>query len=373
MTPADASGDPRQIEPVASDIRPVVAVPRRGLPNWLIAVGIAALALLLFSVLEARRQRASSPTTVVGGADAVRTASAAPPLYIPPTIVAVAPQVIEPVPVTPAPATPTASPPPSPPPPPQIVYVPQPSVATAPLPEASQRPTGDARSPALVYDSGTADPSAGAAGGASAASSDGATMGPAVAQIARARRLTNRATTVAQGTLIPAVLESALDSTRPGPVRALVTRNVRSADGSRVLIPRGSRLFGEYRADLAPGQNRALVMWTRLIRPDGAAVALASPAADPLGRVGVRGKVDTHFLTRFGGALLQSILDVGVNLASRRVNQQVYVNLPGSQATQAAGNALTGGGQVTPTLKVRQGVSLSVFVARDLDFTGVQR
>jgi len=63
------------------------------------------------------------------------------------------------------------------------------------------------------------------------------------------------------------VLETAFDSTRPGLARALVQSDVRGFDGSRVLIPRGSRLIGEYRSDVAPGQHRALVNWTRLIRP----------------------------------------------------------------------------------------------------------
>lgn len=360
--------DPRQASKATeTDIRPTVALPRRGLPNWLIGVGIAALALLLFSVLEARRRTASAPAITAANTDTVRTATAAPPLYVPPTLTIVAPPVVEaPQAAPPTPPQPVQAPPP----PPQIIYVPQAPAPRMALPEQAMRPTGDNKSPALVFDASVADSGGGVRGGSV---TDAATAPGATATVARARRLTNRATTVGQGTLIPAVLESALDSTRPGPARALVTRNVRGADGSRVLIPRGSRLFGEYRADLAPGQNRALITWTRLVRPDGAAVALASPSADPLGRVGVRGKVDTHFLARFGGALLQSVLDVGVNLASRRVNQQVYVGLPGSQAIGNAGSSLTGSTTPQPTLKIKQGVSISVFVARDLDFTGVQQ
>jgi type IV secretion system protein VirB10 len=181
----------------------------------------------------------------------------------------------------------------------------------------------------------------------------------------------NRATTVAQGTLIPAVLESALDSTRPGPARALVQRDVRGFDGATVLIPRGSRLIGEYRADLQPGQNRALVMWTRLVRPDGVTIAIGSPAADPLGRVGIKGKVNSHFFEKFGAAILQSSLDVGVNLASQIGGSPLVVaTLPG--ALQQSTSPLTSGTQIQPTLRVRQGTAISVFVARDLDFTSVE-
>lgn len=184
-----------------------------------------------------------------------------------------------------------------------------------------------------------------------------------------AERFLNPALTIPQGTVIPAVLETALDSTRPGGVRALVQRDVSGFDGSRVLIPRGSRLYGEYEASLQQGQNRALVRWTRLIRPDGVTIALDSPSSDPLGRAGIRGKVDTKFLQRFGGSILQSVLDIGVGIAVNRATDGVIVALPGS--TQNV--RVTEPQQIQPTLKVRHGTSVSVFVARDLDFSTVDR
>jgi type IV secretion system protein VirB10 len=143
---------------------------------------------------------------------------------------------------------------------------------------------------------------------------------------------------------------------------------VRGFDGSRVLIPRGSRLIGEYRSEAAPGQRRALVNWTRLIRPDGVTIAIGSPAADPLGRGGIKAKVNTHFFERFAGAILQSALDVGINLASR-AGSGTTVILPGT--TQAATQILPPS-QVTNTLKVRPGTSISIFAARDLDFSGAE-
>ncbi len=182
-----------------------------------------------------------------------------------------------------------------------------------------------------------------------------------------AGRLLNPSRTIPQGTVIPAVLETALDSTRAGGVRALVQRDISSFDGSRVLIPRGSRLYGEYESNLQAGQNRALVQWTRLIRPDGVTVALNSPSSDPLGRAGVRGRVDTKFLQRFGGAILQSVLDIGVGLAVNEASDGVFVALPGStQNVQIAPE-----GTIQPTLRVRHGTSVSVFVSRDLDFSSV--
>ncbi|MEP0390740.1 TrbI/VirB10 family protein [Erythrobacter sp.] len=185
----------------------------------------------------------------------------------------------------------------------------------------------------------------------------------------QAERLRNPSFTIPQGTVIPAVLETALDSTRAGGVRALVQRNVLSFDGTRVLVPRGSRLYGEYEANLQRGQNRALVQWTRLIRPDGVTIALDSPSSDPLGRAGIRGKVDSKFLQRFGGAILQSVLDIGVGLAVNEASNGVLLALPGS--TQNV--QITDPQAIQPTLKVNHGTSVSVFVARDLDFSSVDR
>jgi len=184
-----------------------------------------------------------------------------------------------------------------------------------------------------------------------------------------ASRFRNPATTVPQGTIIQAVLETALDSTQPGFARAIVSRDVMSFDGSRVLIPRGSKLFGEYAADLNRGQNRALIQWRRLTRPDGAIIDVDSPSADPLGRAGVKGKVNSHFFQRFSGAILQSALDIGVQLATRKAaGDTVVVALPNS----AQSIAIQKPDDIRPTLKVRQGASVSVFVGRDLDFTSVE-
>ena len=103
-------------------------------------------------------------------------------------------------------------------------------------------------------------------------------FGSSGTQVAKATRMKNPGQTVSQGTLIPAVLETAINSDLPGYVRAVVSSDIRSFDGSRVLVPRSSRLIGQYKSGVAGGQTRAYVMWTRLIRPDGVSVALASPA-----------------------------------------------------------------------------------------------
>jgi len=361
MAARGPSGDPRAAPPGGDEasVRPVVAPPRSGPSGWLFAIGAVIAAVLLFSVLDARRRSLSAPSVRERSADQLALPGPPPPLYLPREM-APAPE-----PVVVAQAPPPAPPPP-PPPQPQIIYVPQPAAAPA-APEAAPAPARAGNAPALVFDGGQGQ----AADAPVTAEAEAATTaaGTAIAGTrSRAGQLANRATTVAQGTLIPAVLETALDSTRAGLARAIVSRDVRGFDGTRVLIPRGSRLIGEYRSDVQPGQKRALVNWIRLIRPDGVTIAIGSPAGDPLGRGGVRARVNSHFFERFAGAILQSALDIGVNFAGRAGSGNgTVVVLPGSVqgATQIIQPA-----QITPTLTVRQGTSISIFVARDLDFTG---
>jgi len=186
----------------------------------------------------------------------------------------------------------------------------------------------------------------------------------------KATQLSNPSTTVPQGSVIHAVMETALDSTRPGFARAIVSRDVVSFDGTKVLIPKGSKLFGEYKADLNLGEKRALIQWHRLTRPDGAIIDVNSPAADPLGRAGLKGKVNTHFLERFGGVILQSVLDFGVRAATREASRDTIVI--GGIPPSVQGAIVQQPGEVRPTLKARQGTSITVFVGRDLDFSAVE-
>lgn len=362
MATRQPPGDPRPFArlPGEAGAMPVVARPRGGPSNLAIGIGVAAAGLLLFAVLNARRVETSSPAVRMRAADRTQVASPPPPLFVPPAVQA--PAV---VPAVRVPAAPTPAPPP--PAPPQIVYVPQPQPypVPAPQPEAPAPPPRVAAGPAVVIDVGK--PSAAAATPVGDSGAEAAVPGIAGSR-ARAGAFANRGTTVAQGTLIPAVLETALDSTRPGLARAIVSRDVRGFDGSRVLIPRGSRLIGEYRSEAAPGQRRALVNWIRLIRPDGVTIAIGSPASDPLGRGGIKAKVNSHFFERFAGAILQSALDIGVNLASRTGSGTTIV-VPG--ATQGLAQVIQPA-QITPTLKVRPGTSITIFAARDLDFSNAE-
>ena len=227
--------------------------------------------------------------------------------------------------------------------------------------------------PVLVYDGGGSPPGTVTAGPNSARDADGAPAllaggSPGRGIIgdngsARSTRLVEPASTVVQGTLIPAVLETAINTDVPGYVRAVVSQDVRSFDGSRVLIPRSSRLIGEYKGATQAGQRRAYLMWTRLVRPDGVSVALASPAADFTGQAGVGGQVNGHFFSRFGSAILLSVLGGASSLVSGGASTVVV-----GGGSNAASAAIQQNGNRGPTIRVRQGEPIRVFTARDLIF-----
>ena len=180
--------------------------------------------------------------------------------------------------------------------------------------------------------------------------------------------MVNPATTVTQGTLIPAILETAIDTNVPGYVRAVVSQDVRSFDGTKILVPRSSRLIGQYQSGLQNGQKRAYVIWTRLIRPDGASVNLASPAIGFDGTTGLAGKVSGNsFFKRFGSAMLLSVVG-GVGSLATGGAAGVLI---GGASSSAAAKAAEQDGQRGPTVRVRQGEPIRIFTARDLDFSSV--
>ncbi len=340
------------IEP--RDVRPIVPTSSTG--NWGLYVFLAALAVggfWIFSTLSASREAAQAPSVLVPAESSEGRINSPLPLAVPN-------RFLEREPEPAATSGPETQPAPTlaPLPPPAASYVPLTPVPPVLTPPAVQVQQVRPEPPRVVFEA----PSVSTAG--SSADED-----PGDRQRVTASRFKNPSLTIPQGTVIPAVLETALDSTRPGGARALIQRDVSSFDGTRVLIPRGSRLYGEYGAGIQRGQNRALVQWSRLLRPDGVTIALDSPSSDPLGRAGIKGKVDSKFFQRFGGALLQSVLDIGVGLAASEATDGVIVALPGS--TQNV--QITDPEAIQPTIKVKHGTSVSVFVARDLDFSTVDR
>lgn len=356
MRDPDRPGSP---ERRAADIRPVVARQRGPAPVWLMAGGVVLGGILLFAVLDGQRRAATAPSAQARTIDRVNMPAALPPLYLPPEP--------PPPPVPPAPSgpavlvvTPPTAPaaavqvPRAPEPPAPLPNYPAPAFASAPSPALAPLPAQAGGNGAVLVVDTTAAPE-GARGEGAAGSQDPV----------RTTRVRRRAMTVPQGTLIPAVLETALDSTRPGHARAVVSRDITGFDGSLILIPRGTRLFGDYQSDMAPGQNRALIQWRRLVRPDGVSIALASPSADMQGRAGVEGRVDSHFIERFGAALLQTTMNIGGALITGSIVDPPVVVASGGTAAAATAT----GSQGQSTLRVDAGARVGVLVARDLEFS----
>jgi len=370
-------GDNTELSGREQDIMPVVERPPAGVPTALI-VSLAVLAgVVLFFTLDARRAKLSAPVT--SAAQIADPAASEPePLNIPPALVSAPTPAAASYPPTPSlPSAPTRLQPAAP----EFAFPRAPSSSTvflpapppvAPPPETRAGSQNNSAS-AVVFDRGAPVRDTGTPGGNGSAETRATDPRPSETTLGRVRagRFANRSTTVPQGTLIPAALETGLDTTRPGTARALVQRDIRGFDGSRILIPRGSRLLGEYQADGAAGQNRALILWTRLLRPDGGVIALASPVTDTEGRTGARAHVNTHFLTRFSSAFLQTFLQVGAQLATQRSSNGIVLALPGS--FQGVASTVAPATDIKPTLTVRPGTSISVLAARDLDFTDVEQ
>ncbi len=187
-----------------------------------------------------------------------------------------------------------------------------------------------------------------------------------------AMQLNNLSTIITQGATIPGLLETAIDSDLPGFTRAVVSRDVHGFDGKSVLIPRGSRVIGEYKNAVALGQARVFVIWTRVIRPDGVSIQIGSPGGDALGRGGLTGDVDSHFFARFGGAILLSLLNAGTSWAAGTPSTQISIGSPEAAAGAAASASVPQSTGIPPTIEVGQGTPINIFVARDLDFSSVK-
>ena len=335
-------------------VRPAVARPA---PRWLLPAGIAGVLLLGVATFAAIYQPATGPA----GTDALPVSTRAP------TRSADLPAA----PVLPAPAAVVAAPLP-------VFAPPAPVVFVQPAPPPPAPPPRQTSGPALVLDLSAA-PQPDAAAAAAAGDPAGPKLSSNEAfldRVTRQRpdtvgtdRLSSTDQVIPQGTIITGVLETAINSDLPGLVRAVVSRDVRGFDGTRVLIPRGSRLIGQYSNGVALGQSRAFVIWTRLLRSDGVSVQLGSAATDPLGQAGLTGKVNSHFLRRFGAAALLSVITSGLDylVATAQRGSSFVVGSP-TQATQLAGIALQREIDIPPTIKVAQGTPVRVLVAKDLDF-----
>ncbi len=176
------------------------------------------------------------------------------------------------------------------------------------------------------------------------------------------------------GTIIPAALLTGIDSDLPGMIMATVTSPVYdSVTGHLLLIPQGARLLGQYDSQVAYGQRRVLLVWTRLIMPDGSSIVLDRlPGTDAAGRAGLEDQVDWHIERLAGGAALSTVLGVASALATpNRSGSQGVLVIATQQSVQDTTNQI--GQEITrrnldvqPTLRVRPGFPLRVIVNKDI-------
>ena len=182
--------------------------------------------------------------------------------------------------------------------------------------------------------------------------------GAKAAEVRRAEVIANLSNTVMQGTLIEAALETAVSTDLAGNVSAIVSHDVWSFDMSRVLIPRGSRLFGRYESDVGAGQRRVLIAWDRLVTTDGQSVTLAAYGTDRIGRSGLPGTVRNHFLQRFGTAALISVIGAvpdiaAAKYASNEVASDTAENV-GTDLGEAVNTVMADYLRIPPTISVTQ-------------------
>lgn len=180
---------------------------------------------------------------------------------------------------------------------------------------------------------------------------------------------------VQAGSVIPAALITGLSSDLPGQITAQVTENIfDSPTGRSLLVPQGARLIGIYDSQVAFGQSRILLVWTRLIMPNGRSIVLErQPGADTGGYAGLQDEVNHHWDALFKAALLSTLLGVGTELGSGsdagNANNSILQAL-----RRGAGDSLNQTGQqvvrrnldIQPTLTIRPGFPVRVIVNRDL-------
>ncbi|MBO9621703.1 MAG: TrbI/VirB10 family protein [Sphingomonas sp.] len=175
---------------------------------------------------------------------------------------------------------------------------------------------------------------------------------------------------VLAGSVIAASLITGLSSDLPGMVTAQVTQNVfDTVTGRILLVPQGARLIGKYDSVVAFGQRRALVIWQRLILPDGSSVRLDNmPAADPSGYAGLADKVDFHTWTLLKGVGIATLLGVGSELSISGESDLVQAIRESAQSnTAGAGDQITQRNlDIQPTITIRPGAPVRMLVTRDL-------
>ena len=185
---------------------------------------------------------------------------------------------------------------------------------------------------------------------------------------------------IMSGSVIPATLITGINSDLPGQIQAIVSQNIYdSKTGNNILIPQGSKLIGVYDSQVAYGQSRVLIVWSRVIFPNDQYIDLEGmPGADLSGFAGLNDQVNNHYFRIFGSALLMSLFSAGMQLSQPQSsnasgtpnNQQIVAAAMGQELGQVSTQMIQQNLNIQPTLNIRPGDNFNVLVTRDIPFSG---
>lgn len=270
-------------------------------------------------------------------------------------------------------------------------------VAAAPLPlqmpipvrepptplQGPQEPKGPTLRDRRMMDSNGSDASAGQqpGGPAKPGGSLGGLAGAGTEAATSAQPLANADTLMLRGTFIRCVLETRIISDIPGFTSCVVTEPVYSFTGRRLLLPKGSKVLGKY--DSGPEGTREAVIWDRVVTPNGIDVNMASPGVDNLGGSGHPGHLNSHWGSRIGAALLISMLSdafkyeaaehgpQNTSISNGVVTQEPFQSNTAQTLQDLSSQAVQASANRKPTLTINQGTVVNIYVAKDVDFSGV--
>jgi len=184
-----------------------------------------------------------------------------------------------------------------------------------------------------------------------------------------------------RGSVIPATLITGINSDLPGRITAQVSQNVYdSATGHFMLIPQGTKLLGRYDSKVSFGQNRALVVWTDIIFPNGSTLQIGGMVGtDSEGYSGFNDKVDNHYLRTFGSAALIALIGTGIDMSMPESSTLATQDTASDAARRnfaetfgrVAEQTISKNLNVQPTIKIRPGYRFNVLVDQDIIFPGV--
>jgi type IV secretion system protein VirB10 len=186
----------------------------------------------------------------------------------------------------------------------------------------------------------------------------------------------NNEYSIFQGTIIPAVLETGLNSDLPGAVIARVTKNIYSSlNGRYLLIPEGSRLYATYNSNISYNQRRVQIAWTNLIRPDGFEIALGNmQGVDLQGFTGQRGDISEHYfsyLKAMGIVSMFSIMNGEIDSTMQSLGATSYADQLVSEnrqvINQLSGKLLERALDIQPTIRVKQGTPINILTNTSID------